>query len=62
MDLGGNTALKRQLDRAQDGLLVVLEHERQNLYHLPIAADALEQKPLQPPERLRQVGEGRSVA
>ena len=43
VDLGGDPAIERQFDRAEHGLLVVLQDECQNLYHLPIAARMLEQ-------------------
>ena len=62
MGLGRNARLKRDLDGTQDRLLVVVQHQRQDLYHLPIATRTLEQEPLQPPERLGQIDERRSIA
>ncbi|KPH71281.1 hypothetical protein ADT71_00075 [Novosphingobium sp. ST904] len=44
--LGGNTGLQSQLDRAQHGLLVVMQNERKYLDHLPVATRALEQMAL----------------
>ena len=41
--LGGNAGLQRQFDGAEDRLLVVLQHQRQDLDHLPVAAGVLEQ-------------------
>jgi hypothetical protein len=40
MSLGSDACLKRQFDRAQHRLLVMLQHERQDLGHLPITAGA----------------------
>ena len=39
----------------------MMQHKRQYLGHLPVAARPLEDQPLQLPERLRQLGEGRPV-
>ena len=45
--LGGDTGFQSQLDRAQHSLLIVMQNERQDLDHLPVAAWALEQMTLQ---------------
>ena len=50
-----------QLDSAQHSLLIVLQNQRQNLHHLPVATWPLQQIALQALERLGQVGERRAV-
>jgi hypothetical protein len=42
MGLGCNARLERQFDGTQHSLLVMLEHESQNLDHLPVTTRALE--------------------
>ena len=55
VDLRGNAGLKRQFDRVEHGLLVVLQHERQDLGHLSIAARAAQELALQQLEGLGQL-------
>ena len=62
MDLGRHAAVERQFDRAENGLLVMVQNERQDLHHLPITPGMFEQVSLQPPERIRHLGEGSPVA
>jgi hypothetical protein len=62
MGLGGNARLKRQLDATQHRLLVMLEHEGQNLHYLPVAHWPFEKLALQLPEGFRQLGKWRAVA
>ena len=45
--LGWDPCLQRQLNRAQDRLLIVLENKGKDLHHLPVAARMLEQVALQ---------------
>ena len=61
MIIARHAGFQGQLDRGQHGLLVVVQHERQDLHHLPVAAGLLEQDGLQPSEALRQFTEGRAV-
>ena len=56
------TRLQRQFDRAQYGLLVMVQNEGEDLHHLPITARLFEEMGLQPPERIRQSGKGRPIA
>ena len=58
----GTPGLESQLHRAEHGLLVVLEHQGEDLHHLPVAARAAQQMVLQRLKGLGQVGEGRAVA
>ena len=62
MGLGGNARLKRQLHGTQHSLLVMLEHEGQDLDHLPVAPWAFEQLALQLPEGIGQFGKRRAIA
>lgn len=65
MFIGDGAGLERELHGAQHGLLVVMQHEREDLDHLDhlaIAARVLAQPCLQSTERLRQLREGRAVA
>ena len=55
-------ASKRQLDRAQHRLLVVLQHERQDLDHLPSPPGRRRSWPCKLPERIGHLGERRTVA
>jgi len=41
--LGGHTGFQSQLDCMQDSLLVVMQNERQDLDHLPVATRAPEE-------------------
>ena len=47
MGLGGNARLQRQLDRTQHRLLVMLQHQRQDLGHLPVPAGPTQKLALQ---------------
>jgi hypothetical protein len=60
--LGRHAGFQRELDRAEDGLFVVLEDEGEDLDHLPVASRALEQGRLQLPEGIGHLQEGGSVA
>jgi len=60
--LGRNAGFERQFDGAKHRLLVVLQDEREDLDHLPVAARPLEKMALQLPERIGQLGEGRTIA
>ena len=62
MLLGGCTASERLLDRSAYHLFVVMEHQRQNLDHLTVTAEAFEQHGPQPAKRLWQLSEWRTVA
>jgi hypothetical protein len=62
MRLGRRASLQRHLDGREHGLLVVLEHQRQNLDHLAVAARRLEHALLEGPEGRRQFGERRAIA
>ena len=62
MLLGRRAGLERQLDGSEHRLLVVMQHQRQDLHHLPVAAGALEQHRLQPAEAFGQLGERCAVA
>src|SRR5271168_4042022 len=57
MGLGANTRLERQFNSTQHRLLVMLEHEGQDLDHLPVTARALEKLALQLLEGSWQLGE-----
>ena len=52
---------QRQLDGAQHRLLIVVQNERQDLHHLPVAAGLLEKMLSVAPEGIRKVGERRAV-
>ena len=58
----GRSIAQRQFDRAQNGLLVVLENKSEDFRHLPIAAGMAQEMLLQRLEGLRQLGERRPVA
>ena len=62
MGLGSDTGFQSQLDRAQHSLLVMMQNERQDLDHLPVAAWALEQMTLQLPEGFRHLEKGGAIA
>lgn len=57
MRLGRNARLQRHVDGRQDCLLVVLQDERQDIDHLPIAPRLLEQVLLQGPECIGKLDE-----
>ncbi len=50
MSLGGNAGFQCQFDRSQHFLLVVLQHERQDLGHFSVSARAAQELALQLPE------------
>ena len=60
--LGGDTGLQSQLDRAQHSPLVVMQNERQDLDHLPVAAWSLKQMTLQLPEGFGHLEKGCTIA
>ena len=62
MGLGGDPALQGQFHRAQHGLLVVLQHQGEDVHHLPVAPWTSQQFGLEPAERLRHLGKRRAVA
>lgn len=62
MDLGWNTGVQRRGDGGQHGLFVMMQDERQDLDHFPVAAGVAQQMSLQPLEGLGQFEEGSAVA
>ncbi|MNY50432.1 hypothetical protein D3C86_1859350 [compost metagenome] len=60
--LGGHTRRQRHLHGHEHGILVVLQHQRQDLDHLPITARLLEQVLLQRSEGIWQFGKRRAIA
>ena len=60
--LGRHPGLEGQFHSAEHGLFVVLQDERQDLHHFPVAARALQEVLPEGLERLGQFGEGRPVA
>lgn len=62
MGLGGNAGVQSHLDGAEHGLLIVLQHEGEDLHHLPVTPGPLEQIALQVPKGVGQFGKGCSVA
>ena len=61
MGLGRNAGLECELDGPEHRLLVVMQHQRQDLDHLPVAAWMLEQVALQATERLGQINERSAI-
>ena len=59
---GGDAVLKRQFHRAQHRLLVVLQHQGQDVHDLPVAPWSLQQPCLQPAKRLGHLGKRSAVA
>ena len=59
--LGRHPSLKGQLDSAKHRLLIVMQHQRQDLGHLPVATEAPQKLALQLPERIGHIGERRPV-
>ncbi len=57
MELGRNAGLQRQLGGAKHRLLVMVQQQRQDLDHLPIATWPLEQVPLHLAEPIGHLGE-----
>lgn len=62
MLLGDGAGLEGQLNRAQHRLLIVMQHERQDLNHLPVPTGALEQHRLESFEAVWQLDERRAIA
>ena len=62
MSLGCNAGLQSKLDGTKYRLLIMMQHQSQDLGHLPVAARPLEHQPLQLPERFRHLGERRLIA
>ena len=62
MGLGRHPGLEGQFHRAEHRLFVVLQHQGEDLHHLPVATRVLQQMLLEAPEGLGQLGEGRAVA
>lgn len=60
--LAGCAILQCQLDSGKDGLLIVLQHQGKNFYHLAIAAWLLQEQSLQSFECVWQLGKRRIVA
>ncbi len=60
--LDGTPASSASSTAVEHGLLIVLQHQRQDLDHLAIATGALEQDGLQALEALRQIGKRCAVA
>jgi hypothetical protein len=50
MGLAGNASFQRQLNGREDGLLIMLQNQRQDIDHLAVATKTLEQMPLQAPK------------
>ena len=59
--LGRRPVAERQFDGTQHRFFIVVQDERQDLHHLPVAAGLLEKMVLQPLERFRQLNERRAV-
>ncbi len=53
MFLGGGACVEREFNGAQHGLFVVMQYQRQDLDHLPVAARAFEQDSLQTTKPIR---------
>ena len=62
MRLARRASLQSQFDGSENGLLVMLEDESQNLDHLAVAAWRLEYALLQSSEGEREFGEWRAIA
>ena len=62
MGLGRNACFQRQFDRAQHRLLIVMQNQREDIDHLPVAAGVFEQVRLQLPEGIGHLGEGGAIA
>ena len=61
MRLGRRACFQRQLHGTEHRLLVVLQHQRQDLHHLPVATRALEQDAPAAAGTPRQLDERRAV-
>ena len=62
MGFGRNTGFERHFDSTEHRLLVMLQHKREDLDHLPVAALSPEQYGLQVAERLGHLDERRPIA
>lgn len=62
MDLGRHAVFKCQFNRAEDSLLIMLQHKGQDFSHFPVASRAPEQLILQGPEGGWQFGKRRAIA
>ena len=62
MGFGRHTGLKRHFDGGQDIMLVMLQHQRQDLSHFPVSAALLEQMLLKQPEGFWPLGKRGAVA
>ena len=62
MRLGRHASLQRLFQGAQHVLLVMMQHQQQDLDHLTIAAGLAQHLPLQLTERLWHFDEGRTIA
>jgi hypothetical protein len=60
--LGCNAGFQRQFDCTQHGLLVMLQHERQDLSHLSVSARAAQEPALKLPERIGHLSERSTIA
>jgi len=58
----GTPCVQRQLDCAEDRLLIVLKDQRQDLGHLPVAASTFKEMALKLPECLGHLSEGCPIA
>ncbi len=56
MGLGRHPGLKRQFHRTKHRFFVVLQHQGEDLHHLPVAARVFQQMLLEAPEGLGQLG------
>lgn len=72
--LGGNTIIQRHLNRTEHGLMrfslcprhscaaaFMLQHKRQDIDHLPVATQPLEQMALQPSECIGHLRKWRTI-
>lgn len=62
MGLGRHAIFKSQFNRAEDGLLIMLQHQGQDFSHFPVASRPPEQLILQGPEGSWQFGKRRAIA
>ena len=62
MGFGRHAGLKRHFDGGQDIMLVMLQHQRQDLSHFPVSAALLEQMLLKQPEGFWHLGKRGAVA
>ena len=62
MGLGRHAVFKCQFNRAEDSLLIMLQHKGQDFSHFPVASRPPEQLILQGPEGSWQFGKRRAIA